>query len=181
MMLRCLLALLALTIVVVDSDAGPLRRRTATGQRYSNSPPVVVVPAASASSPVSPATYTAYSSPLLIAGSESAAVSGASGDGLDEVNAKRVARGLPPFLRDDSLTHAAQACAAFRAQHGLFGHTSNDFAFLPAGAWANAAGCAAYPASYGWMSCCVYDNYTYAGAAWVMGADGRRYMHLFVR
>jgi hypothetical protein len=31
------------------------------------------------------------------------------------------------------------------------------------------------------MSCCVYENYTYAGAAWVSGRDGRRYMHLFVR
>ncbi|MFO0822760.1 MAG: hypothetical protein U0792_06510 [Gemmataceae bacterium] len=52
---------------------------------------------------------------------------------------------------------------------------------MPAGSYASSAGCAAYPASYGWMSCCVYDNYTYAGAAWVTGRDGKRYMHLFVR
>ncbi|MCS6866645.1 MAG: hypothetical protein RMJ56_05430 [Gemmataceae bacterium] len=181
MMLRCLLALLAFAIVVVDASAGPLRRRAATLPRYSNAPPVVVVAGTSAAAPLTPATFTAQSSSLLIAGTETAAVSGVSGDGLEEVNAKRAARGLPPFVRDDSLTQAAYACAAFRAQHGLFGHTANDFAFLPAGASASAAGCAAYPASYGWMSCCVYDHYTYAGAAWVMGADGRRYMHLFVR
>jgi hypothetical protein len=104
-----------------------------------------------------------------------------AGDGLDEVNAKRAARGLRPFVRDEGLTMAARACAQFRAANGLFGHTANDFAFVPAGTFASSAGCAAYPASYGWMSCCVYDNYTYGGAAWVTGADGRRYMHLFVR
>ena len=103
------------------------------------------------------------------------------GDALDEVNAKRAAAGLRPFIRDEGLTQAAQACAAYRASYGLFGHTSNDFAFVPAGSAASAAGCAAYPASYGWMSCCVYDSYTYGGAAWVTGSDGRRYMHLFVR
>jgi hypothetical protein len=103
------------------------------------------------------------------------------GDGLDEVNAKRAARGLRPFLRDDGLTLAARAAAAFRARYGLFGHTSNDFAFVPAGTPATSAGCAAYPAGYGWLSCCTYESYTYAGAAWVTGADGRRYMHLFVR
>jgi uncharacterized protein YkwD len=102
-------------------------------------------------------------------------------DGLDEVNAKRAARGLRPYLRDEGLSQAAQACAAFRAQHGLFGHTSNDFGFVPAGTSASSAGCAAYPAGYGWMSCCTYDNYTYAGAAWATGRDGQRYMHLFVR
>lgn len=102
-------------------------------------------------------------------------------DALDEVNAKRAARGLRPYVRDDGLTRAAQSCAAFRAQHRLFGHTSNDFQFLSAGSRASAAGCAAYPASYGWMSCAVYENHTYAGAAYVTGTDGKRYMHLFVR
>lgn len=106
---------------------------------------------------------------------------GGAGDGLDEVNAKRAARGLRPFVRDEGLTRAAYACAAFRAERVLFGHTSNDFAFLPPGAFAASTGCAAYPASYGWMSCCVYEGYTFAGAAWVTGRDGRRYMHLFVR
>jgi hypothetical protein len=104
-----------------------------------------------------------------------------TGDGLDEVNAKRAASGLRPFIRDEGLTQAARSCAEFRAAHGLFGHTGNDFAFVPAGTSASSAGCAAYPAGYGWMSCCTYDNYTYAGAAWVTGRDGQRYMHLFVR
>ncbi len=72
------------------------------------------------------------------------------------------------------LTAGARACAAARAARGQFGHTANDFAFLPPGAHANAAGCAAYPASYGWMSCCVYDGGTFAGAAWVTGGDGKR-------
>jgi hypothetical protein len=102
-------------------------------------------------------------------------------DALSEVNAKRAARGLRPFVRDEGLTQAARASAAFRAQHLLFGHTANDFAFVPRGTACSSTGCAAYPASFGWMSCCVYDNYTHAGAAWVMGRDGKRYCHLFVR
>jgi len=100
---------------------------------------------------------------------------------LHEVNAKRAARGLRPFVRDEGLSQAAMACAQFRANSGLFGHTSNDFSFVPAGTSASSAGCAAYPASYGWMSCCTYENYTYGGAAYVTGRDGKRYMHLFVR
>jgi hypothetical protein len=103
------------------------------------------------------------------------------GSALTEVNARRAARGLRPYAEDPALTQAAFACASFRANNLMFGHTGNDFAFLPAGASAASAGCAAYPASLGWMSCDVYDNYTYAGAAAVTGADGRRYMHLFVR
>lgn len=110
----------------------------------------------------------------------------AEGDGLDEVNAKRAARGLPPFARDDGLTRAAYDCARFRAARLMFGHTANDFAFVPPGCHAESAGCAAYPyaadgVTYGWMSCDTYDPYRYAGAAWVTGVDGRRFMHLFVR
>jgi hypothetical protein len=160
---RCLLALFALAAVAVDAEAGPFRRR--------------VQPAYSQPSYVQPVTYTAQYTPAT----DSATTSAGTGDGLDEVNAQRAARGLRPLVRDDGLTQAAKACAAFRAERGMFGHTSNDFAFLPPGSTAASAGCAAYPASQGWMSCCVYENYTYAGAAYVTGRDGRRYMQLFVR
>lgn len=102
-------------------------------------------------------------------------------DALWEVNNARAARGLPPFAWDDGLTRAAAQCAAFRAVRRIEGHTGNDFAALPPGSWASAAGCAAWHPSWGWGSCCCYDNYRVAGAAWAMGADGRRYMHLFVR
>lgn len=116
----------------------------------------------------------------LSTSSASTVVTVASATALDEVNAKRAARGLRPFVHDPALTAAAERCAAFRAERRLFGHTGNDFGFL-GGARASAAGCAAYEAHYGWLSCCTYDSYTYAGAAFVVGADGKRYMHLFVR
>ena len=103
------------------------------------------------------------------------------GDALDEVNATRAARGLRPFVRDDGLTSAAAGCAEFRAARLMAGHTSNDFAAVPAGAYATSAGCAAWEPGMGWGACCTYENYTYAGAAYAMGRDGRRYMHLFVR
>ena len=61
------------------------------------------------------------------------------------------------------------------------GHTSNDFTALPSGAYAAATGCAAWTPDWGWGACCTYENWTYAGAAWTTGRDGRRYMHLFVR
>ena len=102
-------------------------------------------------------------------------------DALDEVNEFRRRNGLPPFQRDDGLTTAAMRCAETRAKHLIFGHLKSDFAYLPAGVSADSAGCAAYPASYGWMSCCAREHYQFAGAAWAMGADGKRYMHLFVR
>ena len=102
------------------------------------------------------------------------------GDGLDEVNAKRAQAGLRPFLRDEGLTMAAKGCSEYRAANQMFGHTHNDFGFCPPGVHCDAAGCAAYPASYGWMSCCTFDNYRSGGAYWTLGADGKRYMHLFV-
>ena len=100
---------------------------------------------------------------------------------LEEVNARRARRGLPPFVEDPLLTQAAEAAAEYRAARLMEGHTSNDFAFLPTGAHAAAAGCAAWQPSWGWGSCCSEDRATYAGAGWRMGRDGRRYMHLFVR
>lgn len=104
------------------------------------------------------------------------------GDGLAEVNARRARSGLPPYLPDPLLTQGARNVAAWRAARRLFGHAPNDFAFLPPGAHARFGGCAAYEDSYGWMSCGVEDRTArYAGAYWVRGADGRRYMHLFAR
>lgn len=100
---------------------------------------------------------------------------------IAEVNAARAARGLPPFIEDASLTRAAQAAATYRASALIEGHTGNDFQFLPAGATAAAAGCAAWEPSLGWGACCTYENWRVAGAAVVTGRNGKRFMHLFVR
>lgn len=100
---------------------------------------------------------------------------------INEVNAKRAARGLPAFVPDPMLTAAAQAAAQFRADNLIEGHTSNDFAFLPPGAIAHAAGCSAVGSEWGFLSCCQWETWRYAGAASVVGRDGRVYHHLFVR
>lgn len=102
-------------------------------------------------------------------------------DALDQVNAQRAARGLPAYLRDGGLSLAAENAAQYRAANRLFGHCSNDFAFLPPGSTADAAGCAAHPPSYGFLACAVYDGYQFAGAATIIGRDGLAYHHLFVR
>lgn len=166
-----ILSAVVLAATIPPADAGPFRRaRPAAPSSCSGGscPAPVAFPAAP---------------PAACPGGvcEVAAVSADGTDALAEVNAKRAARGLPPYLPDPALTAAARAAAGARAARGLFGHTVNDFQFLPPGATAAAAGCAAYPDSYGWMSCAVYDRYRFAGAAWVRGADGRRFMHLFVR
>jgi len=105
-------------------------------------------------------------------------------DALDEVNAARAQRGLPPYVKDEGLTQAAQQCAQLRAAsfvHGHLGGPMSDFACVPPGTVCTATGAGALTPDWGWGSCCTYDRYTYAGAAMVMGADGRRYMSLFVR
>ena len=102
-------------------------------------------------------------------------------DALSEVNAARANHGLAPFARDDAMTQGALACAQHRAANRIVGHSTNDFSFLPSGASASAAGCAAWSQGDGWGACCTYDNYSHAGAAAVIGADGKRYMQLFVR
>lgn len=105
-------------------------------------------------------------------------------DALDEVNAKRATRGIRPYVRDEGLTVAARAAAKYRADRLMFGHVmqgAGDFQFLPPGVTAASAGCAAYPASYGWLSCDIWESNKYAGAAWAPGRDGKRYMHIFVR
>src|SRR5262245_3989615 len=204
MLFRSLLAALALTSVAPDSQAGPFRRRAQSTYQSSWQPAyrpsyqevygspsytpttvtsdgVIITSPTPAPSAETVSGYTPLVTPAVNAAEIPTAGGGLDGDGLDEVNALRSARGLRPFIRDDGLTQAARGCAQFRAEHGLFGHSSNDFAFVPAGTFATAAGCAAYSAEHGWMSCCVYDNYTFGGAAWVTGRDGRRYMHLYVR
>src|ERR1700730_5896319 len=103
------------------------------------------------------------------------------GDALQEVNQVRAQRGLRPFKPDDELADAAMAAAQYRARRLIAGHTNNDFRYLPRGARATAAGCAAWPRGMGWGACCTYENWRYAGAAWALGRDGKRYMHLFVR
>jgi len=102
-------------------------------------------------------------------------------DALGEVNAARAKAGLPPFLFDKALTVAARNAATYRAEHLIEGHTANDFAYLPSGSTAAAAGCAAWQPSQGWGSCCTYDSYSRAGAAISYGRDGRRFMHIYVR
>lgn len=106
--------------------------------------------------------------------------SAGSDDALDEVNAYRAQRGLQPFVRDEHLTQAARKAATLRAQSLIDGHLNSDFDCLPSGAHADAAGCGALDDSWGWGTCCSTDSYRYAGAAWVRGKDGKRYMHLFV-
>lgn len=101
-------------------------------------------------------------------------------EALAEVNAARATAGLPPLISDPDLAIGAAGAATYRARLKLFGHTGNDFAFLPAGARACAGGCAAYPSELGWRSCCTYEGYTHGGAAYAIGDDGKRYMHLFV-
>lgn len=103
-------------------------------------------------------------------------------DALYEVNADRIAWGLPPLIHDPMLTIAAQQCASIRARNLTEGHLSNEYAYLPPGSWADATGCGALAPSWGWGTCCTDERqYRYAGAAVVTGRDGRRYMHLFVR
>ena len=116
-----------------------------------------------------------------VAQSETSTTATKTGDALAEVNAARAKRGLRPFLPDPLLDQAARTCATIRSANRIAGHLSNDFAHLPSGASATSAGCGALEPSWGWGTCCTYENYTYAGAAWMMGADGKRYMHLFVR
>lgn len=101
-------------------------------------------------------------------------------DDLDEVNAKRSQLGLHALARDPALTLGAWKCAQYRAQHGIKGHTNNDFQFLE-GTTATAGGCAALEVSWGWQSCCWDDpKWTVAGASSVV-VNGIRYTQIFVR
>jgi hypothetical protein len=163
--LRTILSLIALMTFAAIADAGPLRHRATVRHRATTY---------TLNTPLGPVSKTTERTTIR---GNAAGVAGA----LAEVNAARAARGLKPFVHDPALTRAAEVCAALRAQHRIAGHTANDFAALEPGVSARAAGCGALDPSWGWGSCCTYDGYQYAGAAVVMGADNRRYMHLFVR
>ena len=157
----CIVALCAITAIV---DAGPFGRRGRRGHGCSSdgcAVPTAVVESVATESVVWADRH-----------QQSA---------LAEVNATRATRGLPPFAEDSTLTEAATKAATYRAERGIEGHTANDFAFLPTGASATAAGCAAWPIGMGWGACCTYESWRSAGAAAVIGRDGRRYMHIFVR
>lgn len=171
--------LLLVCMVASESHAGPPRR----SRRQIAAPNCVQCSGDSCSitttAPPEPVTRAANAGQKSTEAPKSSASECA--EALDEVNAARVARGLKPFVHDPLLSKAAYACAKTRAASHIHGHLQSDFAYLPSGASARAAGCGALDTSWGWGTCCTYDNYTYAGAAWVMGSDGRRYMHLFVR
>jgi hypothetical protein len=156
--MRTFLSVLALLAVVLPAQA----------RRHSGS---FVMPA--------PSWVNVNTAPVAYATPQTA--DGSAADALAKVNALRAARGLAPYMHDPQLHEAAKSCAAFRARNRIAGHTSSDFAFLPAGSSATAAGCAAWPNGSGFGSCCVYDGYRYAGAATVLGADGIEYHHIFVR
>lgn len=103
-------------------------------------------------------------------------------DVLEELNQQRRQRGLEAYIWDRDLTIAAGRASKHRAERLMFGHTDNDFAYLSSGVSADAAGCAAYPASYGFTACACYDQgLHFAGAAYTLGRDGKRYCHLFIR
>lgn len=167
----CLLAL----VIVSSADAGDRRSRRYAVQSCVNGQCATVE-----SSPrivdVSPVSGVVDVSP-----SKATATAKGDDDALHEVNAERAKRGLPALLPDPLLNQAARACAKERARLHIHGHLASDFDYLPSGGKATAAGCGALEPSWGWGTCCTYDNYTYGGAAWVMGDDGRRYMHIFVR
>ncbi|MFT3883181.1 MAG: CAP domain-containing protein [Gemmatales bacterium] len=178
-MMRLMLALLAL-LVVSDAVvlAGPPRR-----YRQRQTAPVWTESMPTQQPQVTTARYVDPSAPVTSSPTTSTtATATGSDDALNEVNAARAQRGLKPFLPDPVLNQAAQACAKQRCARHIDGHLpESDFSYVPAGGSASAAGCGALEPSWGWGTCCTYDNYTYAGAAWVMGSDGKRYMHLFVR
>jgi hypothetical protein len=167
--MRTFLSLLALLALALPVDARPRGGSFAMpSQNWSNPAPAVVAPVPAPA----PATTQTSTAPAATA---------PTSDALAQVNALRAARGLQPYQLDPNLNEAAKACAAYRAQYRIAGHTSSDFAFVPAGSSASAAGCAAWPMGSGFGSCCIYDGYRYAGAATVLGADGKEYHHLFVR
>lgn len=174
--MRFLVFFAAITFVTEATvEAGRPFRRNRQSQNVATQPAPVV---RQSSYSVVPATATTAATAAAVT---TASATAHQDDALAEVNAERAKRGLRPFLPDPLLNQAARMCASIRASKRIEGHLPNDFSYLPSGTSARSAGCGALEPSWGWGTCCTYDNYTYAGAAWVMGADGKRYMHLFVR
>lgn len=187
-LLSAVLVALTVVLAVADVQAGPPRRgrwvyqqpscsNGSCSQVVSTSPGVVT----QTTNTTPPQALTPSPSP-----SKDTATVSSCDDALAEVNATRAQRGLRPYTNDPVLNEAARKCAAWRAERLCEGHCAlpqGDFTFLtpvyPVGSCAG--GCAAWEPSWGWGACATYDNYTYCGAAWVMGRDGKRYMHLFCR
>src|SRR5690242_570532 len=121
MLYRSLLAGLALTTCGTGSDAGPFRRHAQPAYQPSYQPYSQPVYPSSGFAPavgyatgpaatVTPAEYTSNYTPAVATGSAGVvqtSADGFAGDGLDEVNTKRMARGLRPFVRDEGLAQAA--------------------------------------------------------------------------
>lgn len=183
--MRCLFPIAALLVLALDAQAGPIRnwiqsrhqnRHTCQYESSSYQSQTVATPTGYTTTTATESTKTTVTT-----------TDKESNDALDEVNRHRAAHGLRPFLPDPGLIRGAMAAAAYRAANRIAGHTANDFAFLPPGTSASAAGCGAWEAGtvttqgHTWGTCCTFENFTYAGAAWVLGSDGKRYMHLMVR
>src|SRR5438874_4739618 len=132
MLFRSLIAALALAAAATDSQAGPFRRHAQPAYqptyqpayRSPTFPPTAVTPSGVIVTGTTPAVtssaermsgYAPAVTPAVTAagvpGTGPAPAGGSDGDGLGEVNAKRAARGLRPFVRDEGLTQAARACA----------------------------------------------------------------------
>lgn len=105
--------------------------------------------------------------------------------GLDQVNARRAAAGLPLYRRCPDLEAAAEACVRYRARARIRGHVPDglgDFRFLPAGVNARAAGADWYGATAEFATCAMYDTeYTEAGCASAVDDSGNWYHQIFVR
>lgn len=103
-------------------------------------------------------------------------VENSAGDAMDEVNEWRRRSGLRPFIEDPAMTQFAQQKARYRAANHL--RNGHQGPRPPAG-WHEGTGEAT--ANWGWLTCEMESDYTYAGAGVCVGRDGTRYMVLVCR
>jgi hypothetical protein len=97
-------------------------------------------------------------------------------DGMDEVNEWRRRTGLPLFIEDPEMTKFAQMKARHRAENNLRnGHQGPK----PPARWHEGTGEAS--SLWGWLTCEMECDFTYAGAGLCVGKDGTRYMVLVCR